>query len=97
MAMADIGLIADHLVGRIGRALAAELHAGIHEAFGPGQLIFKRQAEVIKSALGREELVARITLQGAADDFTVVDPPDLGVAVPARERLAVEQRSCCGI
>ena len=92
MAMPDIGLIADHLVGRIGRALAAELHAGIHEAFGAGQLIFKGQAEVIKAALGREELVAWIAQQGAAHDLTVLDPPDLKVAVPSRQRLAIKER-----
>ena len=92
MAMTDVGLIADHLVGRIGRALAPELHAAVHEAFGAGQLIFKGQAEVIKAALGREELIARIAQQGAAHDLTVLDPPDLGVAVPAGQRLAVEER-----
>ena len=97
MAIADIGLIADHLVGRIGRALAAELHAGVNEAFGSGQLILERQAEVVKGALGREELVARIALHGAAHDLAVLDAPDLGVALPARQRLAVEQGRCCGI
>ena len=91
MAMADIGLIADHLVGRIGRALAAELHAGVNEAFGSGQLILERQAEVVKGALGRQELVTRITLHGSAHDLAVLDSPDLGISVPTRERLAVEQ------
>ena len=96
MAMADVGLIADHLVGRIGRALAAELHAGVHETFGADELILERQAEVIKAALGRQELVARITGHRATHDFAVLDAPDLSVTVPSRQRLAIEQRRRCG-
>ena len=91
MAMADVGLIADHLVGRIGRAEAAELDAGIHEAFGSGQLILERQAEVIKATLSGQELVTRIAGHRAAYDLTVLDAPDLGVAVPARQGLAIKQ------
>ena len=89
--MADVSLIADHLIRRISRPEAPELDTAIHKALGSDELVFQRQTEVIEAALGRQELVTRITLHGSAHDLAVLDAPDLGISVPTRERLAVEQ------
>ena len=92
VAISNIGLITDHLVGRIGRTEAAKLHAPVHEAFGACQLIFQRQAKVIEGAFGRQELVTRITGHRTTHDLAIFNAPDLGVAFPACERPSVEQR-----
>ena len=92
MAITDVGLVANHLVGRVGRAQAAELDARVHEALGADELILERQAEVIKGALSRQELVTRIPSHRTTHDFAVLDAPNLRVALPSRQRLTIEQR-----
>ena len=93
--LTNVSLVADHLVGRVGRAQAAELDARVHEPFGTDELILERQAEVIKGALGRQEFVAGVSGHRTTHDLAVLDPPDLRVPFPSRERLAIEQRRWC--
>ena len=93
VASADVRLEAGHFVGRVGDALAAELHAAIHEALRADELVFEAQVEVFVALERGEELIARIPLQRTANDDTVADAPDrVGVAFPAGERFAVEER-----
>ena len=96
MALTNIGLVADHLVLRIGGTQAAELDAGVHEAFGAYELILERQAEVIKGALSREELVAGVPGHRTTYNLAILHPPDLRVPFPSRERLAIEERHRSG-
>jgi len=90
--VADVGLVADHLVV-VGNADGAELNAGI-EVLTAVDLVFEAELEVAERAVGGEELILRCGLRRAArHDRAILDPPGgFRVAVPAREGRAVEER-----
>ena len=66
VAVADVGLVADHLVV-VGDALGAELDAGV-DVLVAGDLELQAQVEVLEALGGGEELVARGGLVGGAGD-----------------------------
>src|SRR5436309_1527422 len=78
----------------IGDAFGAKLHPGVGLRPLAEQLELHLQLEVAERLRRAEELVARHhLLQRAADDAAVLDAPGvLRVALPAGQRLAVEQR-----
>ena len=90
--VADVGLVADHLVV-VGNADGAELNAGI-EVLAAVDLVFEAELEVAERAVCGEELIPRRGRRGAArDDRAILDPPGgFRVAVPAGEGRAVEER-----
>ena len=94
---ADVGLITEHLVSWIGQALATELDAAVHKAFRAGEFVVELEGEVSVGLLGGEELVVRIAIHRAARDGSVLNPPDLGVAIPAVESVAVEELHGSGV
>src|SRR5262249_43568481 len=84
---ADVGLIAFHLAVRQG--LTAELHAAVALAWC--QLDLERQAEIAGDHLADQELVA-LQAGTLADDLPLLDLPQLRIADPAGQVLAVEER-----
>jgi hypothetical protein len=79
-------------------ALAPKLHAAIHEALGADELVFKAQQEVFVGLPRGEKFVLRISLERSADNRAVAHPPDfLHLALPALERLAVEELDRRGV
>jgi hypothetical protein len=92
IARADVRLVAGHFVGRVRDALAAELHAAVHEALCADELVFEAQVKVPVALARGEELIARIPLQRSAHDDAIADAPDLvRLPLPPGERLAVEE------
>ena len=90
-ALAVVDLIAAHL-GAVRHADAADLHAAVDEARAR-EAELHAQVEVLVGPLGREEEVLRnLDRRGTAADLAVLDAPPGGVAFPAREGLAVEDR-----
>ena len=95
-ALAVIDLVAAHL-GTVRDAYAAHLHAAVDETRA-GQAQFDTQVEVLVGLLRREEKVLRhLRLEGTAADLAFLDAPPGGVALPAGQRLAVEDRHRGGV
>ena len=95
-ALAVVDLVAAHL-GAVRNPHAADLHAAVDEARA-GQAQLKAEVEVLIGLLSREEEVLRhLHRGGAAADLAVLDAPPGGVALPAREGLAVEDRDGGGL
>src|SRR5204863_534437 len=81
----------EHLaLRRHGRA--AELHAAVHEALRADEFVVQMQAEVFVARARGQEFIARILLERTSDNHALADAPDgIRLALPAGERLAVEQ------
>lgn len=89
--VADVALVPGHL-GGVGDAVGADLDAGIDEARAAEELELEAEDEVGMAGGGGEELVLADGLgEGTADDGAVEDAPQLGVAFPALQRLAIEK------
>ena len=86
---AHVALIADHFVV-VGDSLAAKLNSRV--VAGARQLGFQLQFEVAEFSLRTEKLIVRNPFfQAAGSDGLVCHAEDVGVALPALERLAVKQ------
>ncbi len=82
----DVGLVAGHVAAR--ELFAAVLHARV----AAGDAVLEAQLEVVRLEVGEQVGRARQRLGGAADQAAVLHAPVRGVAVPAGEVDAVEQR-----
>ena len=92
VACADVRLETGHLVRGICDALTAELHAPVHEALRADELVVQAQAEVLIARARGQEFIARIAVERTSDNHALADAPDgLRLALPAGQRLAVEQ------
>ena len=90
-ALTVVDLIAAHLRA-VRYADAAHLDAAVDETRA-GEAELHAQVEVLIGLLSREEEVLRdLDRRGTAADLAVLDAPPGGVAFPAREGLAVEDR-----
>ena len=95
-ALAVIYLVATHL-SAVRDAHAADLHAAVDEARA-GQAQLEAKVEVLIGLLGREEEVLRdLRRKRTAADLAVLDAPPGGVALPAGEGLAIEDRDRGGL
>src|SRR5690606_1004654 len=77
-ALANVGLIAADFA--LGQAFAAELNAAVFLI--RRQFYFQGQAEVVRHHVTAQEFVAFQPL-AAANDFAILDAPQIGIAVPA--------------
>src|SRR5688572_9272345 len=77
--------------GRIGNALAADLHAAVDEPTGPGKPESQAQNEIRERTRRAKEIVLLDRLlERAANDGTILHTPELRVSFPAIQRSAVK-------
>ena len=95
-ALAVVDLIAAHL-GAVRDTHAAHLDAAVDETRA-GEAELHAKVEILVGLLGREEEVLRdLDRRGTAADLAVLDAPPSGVALPAGEGLAIEDRDGGGL
>nr|WP_235941668.1 hypothetical protein [Cyclobacterium roseum] len=86
IACTDVCLETTHLIRRMGGSPAVKLYATIHESFCANKPVLEPQVKVFVDLVRRQEFVARIPLQTATRDDSILNAPNrFCVGIPAPE------------